>query len=36
MRNMIDEKIMVLRQDFDEQMNEQLNVENDDIENQGG
>ena len=33
---MIDEKIMVLRQDFDEQMNEQLNVENDDIENQGG
>ena len=33
MRNMIDEKIIVLRQDFDEQINEQNNVENDDIEN---
>ena len=33
---MIDDKIMVLRQDFDEKMNEQNNIENFDIENHGG
>lgn len=33
---MIDEKIMVLRQDFDEKINEQNNIENGDIENIGG